>query len=243
LLLRLALQTHVECRDLPSEAVDGNSWVLASHAEILSQREGALVAASTSAQPWTGPFRAIAGVVVKQIGPRWLDVGAEASAGLSAFLMLAGIGLAGFGYGGAALGVAALGAFAGAVCGAWSGLRQRLWLRDRGERLRDFVPLGVDAAALIALTTLTLVNGAGGNLVTQIALPVLALGLARLGTVGGKAKAAAFWQDRTLHLAAFAAAAATGYLNEALALFALSALAYLTLRSAQEAAHQLTGGE
>ncbi len=241
LLLRLALQTRVECRDLPLEEMDRNNWVLASHAETLNQRESALIAASISAQPWTGPLRAIAGGVVKQIGPRWLDVGAEASAGLSAFLMVAGIGLAGFGYGGAALSVAALGAFAGAVCGAWSGLRQRLWSHDRGERLRNIVPFGVDAAALITLITLTLVNGWSGNLIPQIALPVLALGLARLASIGGAAKGCAFWQDRTLHLAAYAIAAAMGYLNEALALFALIALAHLTLRSATEAAGQLTG--
>jgi hypothetical protein len=88
--------------------------------------------------------------------------------------------------------------------------------------------VGVD---LLAAVTVVLANGVSPEPVTRIALPLLAIGLARYLGTEGEGSLAAFWKDRSLHLAAFAVAAATGYLAEALALFTLGALLQLMLRT------------
>ncbi len=230
LLLRLALQARVECRSLAPRAVDGQGWILASHADVLAEREQALVTAGASVPAWTGPSRAAAGLLVRETAPRQLDKGPEISTGLAAFFAATGIALAGFGFGAAGLGMAAIGALAGSVSGAWSGLRRSLWAQTNGAKLFEYTSPAIDIAALVCLI---LVQGWQENPITQIALPVLAIGLARLASGEERPLSQAFWKDRALHLAGFAIAAATGYLGEALAIFACAALIQTT--------HNLTG--
>ncbi len=227
MLLRLGLQAKVECRDLDSEALDGHRWLLAGSTETLAKREQALLTASAPMPPWTGPGRAIAAIFVKQIAPRWFDIGPEASAALTALLMIVGLALAGFGYGALGLGAAGLGALTGAASVAWARLRERIWSTKSIPSLHRYVPLGVDIAAIISMIV---AYGWSADPVTQLALPILALGLARLASRDCKDSPAAFWQDRALHLTGFAIAAATGYLGEVLAVFALAALVQVTLR-------------
>ena len=227
MLLRLALQAKVECRDLGSETLDGQRWLLAGRAETLAKRERALVTASASIPAWTGPGRALAATIVKGIAPLWLDVGPEASAVLTSFFMIAGLALTGFGYGAVGLGAAGLGAFFGAASVAWAELRERLWSSKFSSPFHRYVPLGIDIAAIISLI---LAYGWYAIPVTQLALPILALGLARLAARDRKEISADFWKDRFLHLTGFAIASATGFLGEALAVFALAALVQVTLR-------------
>lgn len=227
LLLRLALQSRVECRDLSGESLASRRWMLADSSSALAERELALVEAGAEVSSWMGPGRAAASLIVRKITPRWIESGADVSALAAAALLLGGLLLAGFGFGSTGLTVAALGALGGALSEAWSGLKRRLWSQKRVGWLHSVIPIGVDIAAA---TALLLVYGFDENPVVQIALPILAIGLAHHLGKGTGGKALAFWQDRALHLAFFAVAAATGFLGEALSVFALAALAHLIFR-------------
>ena len=64
-----------------------------------------------------------------------------------------------------------------------------------------------------------------------LALPPIAIGLARVLGGKGEAPLATFWRDRAVHLTGFAVAAGFGILTELLALFALGAVLQLLLRA------------
>lgn len=227
LLLRLGLQARVECRDLSDEALEGDRWMLAVAADNLAGREHALITLSAATPAWTGPGSAIGAAFVRRIAPRWLDVGAEVSAGAAALLMITGLALAAFGLGAAGLGAAAAGAFAGAISNAWSGMRGRLWSSSGKSRMASALTLGVDAATAVILV---LIYGLAADPIAQIALPCFALGVSHYaGRVAGK-NAAAFWRDRSLHFVFFATGAATGFLGETVAIFGLAAMVQLLLR-------------
>ncbi len=227
LLLRLGLQSQLECRELSSDALEGDRWLLAVTGDGLAEREKALISQSSTIPSLTGPGRALAASLVKQITPRWLENGVEVSAATAAFLLVFGVILAGFGFGTAGLGVAAAGAFVGAISNSWAGLRQRLWSTKRGGRLSYALHIGTDLAATLILI---LVYGLAPNLVTQIALPILTVGIAHYAERVVADRPAAFWQDRSLHLAFFAGAAAMGFIGEAMAVFSIAALAQLLIR-------------
>lgn len=228
LLLRLGLQARVECHELPPAALDKGRWILASTDTALDERERALVRRHAPAHSWTGPARALAASIVRRIAPHWLGSASEASILAAGILMLGGVVLASLGQGAWGLGLAACGAFAAAFGEAWNELRKALWAVDKGRGVMFGVMVGVD---LLAAVTVVLANGVSPEPVTRIALPLLAIGLARYLATEGERSLAAFWKDRSLHLAAFAVAAATGYLAEALALFTLGALLQLMLRT------------
>ena len=236
LLLRLALQGRLACRALPSDALENEHgdarWMLACNTAALAERERALLNTNAPAVLWTGPGDAIADTVAREIAPRWIEKGPELSALAAGAFALGGVALSGFGYGVVGLLVAAMGAFGGALSGAWASVRARLWSRATSARLDRGVRLSLEVAAIVALILASGILASGVLLdpIVKCALAVLAVGLSQLAGRGSRTAAKAFWRDRTVHLIGFAVAAGAGYLTQALAVFAIAALAVLLLR-------------
>lgn len=227
LLLRLCLQARVETREISADDLESGRWMLASDHKALTDRELALVKGSAGMPPWTGPGRALAATFVRRIAPRWLEKGSEISVLVGGFLLISSVGVAGLGMGPVALAIAAAGAFVMAVGEAWASLRKTLW----SESDKSAAPAAmVLLSDLLAAVTVAFANGLTQPGIAEFALPLIAIGLARhLGGAGPEALAA-FWRDRTLHLVLLEIAAGAGFLSEALALFALGAVAQLLLR-------------
>lgn len=227
LLLRLALQARVKGKPVESDTLDSGRWMLATNNEALAKRESALVESSVTVPPWSGPSNALAAVIAQRIAPRWLGIGSEISAVAAVALCLGGVALVASGMVPLGLGAVGLGALVAMLSGAWGRLRAALWSEDRGAQMRKGLGLMTD---LLAVAALLLAVGPGSPESAQIALPLIAVGLARhLGSVTDDALSA-FWGDRASHLVFFAITAAWQVLNEALALFALGAVVQLLLR-------------
>lgn len=227
-LLRIALQARVECFELPASASEQGSWLLASDRASLAQAETRLIAAHAGVPSWAGPSQALAASILREMTPRGLENGPESSAVVAIALTVCGVSLAAFGLGSWGLAVAGLGAFAGALSGTWGKLRAALW-SHRADGLRDRVlGAGIDAAAIAGLV-LTL--GIAIKPIALLALPAIAVGLARALGASGEGALSAFWRDRGVHLLGFAVGAGLGILSELLALFALGAVLQLLLRT------------
>ncbi len=231
LLLRLALQASVECRQLADGSADSGDgtarWMIAHSGSAIAEREAALLDSSVSEPSWTGPGLAIAAIATRAIAPRWIEKGPEISALSAVFLTLSGVGLTGYGLPLVGLSLAAFGAFGGAMSAEWSALRSRLWSQDTSARRATMLTIALDCSAAIVLI---LALGVPISLVANAALPILAIGLAHLAGRDDRASVNAFWRDRGLHLIGFAIASGAGYLNEALSIFAIAALLQLLLR-------------
>ncbi len=229
MLLRLALQARTECRDWSERGLGEGNWLLADDQLALDAREKALIGASTASESVGAPFRALSTVLLGRIGARSLTGGPPATAAGGVAIMLAGLGAALSGFGSVGLGVAACGAFVAEFAGQWALLRERLWSQARGKVFEHLLPLGVEVIATACLLTAFMNEDPPPS---AVALPVFAMALSYLaGRSQGTGTTIPFWHDRTLHLIAFAIAAALGYTGEALALFGLAALAQVILRS------------
>ncbi|MFU7528584.1 hypothetical protein [Qipengyuania sp. ASV99] len=242
LLLRLGLQARTECRDIQTLASEDGCWMLASDSDALRRRERALIDSVTEALPWTGPGRALAAVLVRRITPRWLEHGAIVSAGIAAVLLLVGIAFVVGGWDSTGLAATAMGAFVAAVWQTFSDVRAGLWSLDQGRNGRAIALLKntLDAAAALTLILAVGLDARSEGVLSfpalnqpDIALPILALGIAHQAALATTERSAAFWLDRPLHLALFAAAAVGGFLDEAIALFGLGAMLQLMLHRAR----------
>lgn len=228
MLLRLALQAGVECRELPRDAFEDAGWMLATDTRAIAARELALIENISRSAPWSGPGRAIAATLVRRIAPRWLDQGSEYSAIAAVVLAAAGAVLAIAGFGVSGIATVALGAFAAGLSEAWARLRAGLWTRKERTGVGFALELCMDAIAAIALLG---AYGFGAQPLPHTALVLLAVGLARYLGVAGEGRLAPFWRDRAVQLMILAVAHAFGVLGEALALFALGAWVQLMLRT------------
>ncbi len=239
LLLRLALQARVECKPISHEVLDGGRWTIAWDEMRVAQRETMLIAERRAGLEGAGLGGAAARWGVAGIAPRWLARGSEFSAGLSG---VAGLGVCALGFwaflaGGAAsgaawigwlaLGLAALGACAGEVSRAWGALRGAPWPISRAPISPALIDNAVDVICIIALI---IAHGIYPAPALQIALPLLAIGLARLAANTKVEKTAGAWRDRTSQMMIFMLAEAAGGLSIILALFTLGALLQLMLR-------------
>ena len=234
LLLRLALQSRVSCRAVPADTLENSRWMVASGADALVQRELALVSENCAKPLWTGPGRALASWIVRRLAPKGLKSGSEIATGVAIGLVLLCAGLAAIGQGAATLGVAALASLAFAFSTSFSQLREGLWAQPMSQRFfkaKDDLIEGLTAIIVIYVSWLF------GSLVLHLALPALAMGLSYYIGRSATGLTSAFWRDRFSHLAAFATAAGLGYLEEAIALFALMALCFLlsSLKSGEKA--------
>lgn len=228
LLLRLALQSRVECRAVSLDTLDDDRWVLANNTEAIALRSSALINAGVPRPEWTGPGAALANLLARKVGPQGIANGLEWGAGTALLLFGVAAVPAGFGYGGIALAIASLGAFACAVGEAFGKLRQFLAHSGADSMIARFLPA---FSALATVLILILVYDPLESAEIRVALPILATGLSWLAACDAAPPASAFWRDRTLHLAGFAISAAFGVFSEILILFALGALAQMMLRA------------
>lgn len=234
MLLRLALQARVACHDWSERGLDAGSWLLATDQAGLIEREEAMINGNVSAAPVTAPFHALSAKVVRALGRTGLSLSPWMVAGLGLATMLAGAGAAGLGFGAVGLSIAACGSFAAMLAGQWTLLRERLGLLPKWGIFERALRPSVDAIASLCLI-LGYIQASPPF--AALALPLFAIVISHiLGRGRPLAPAIPFWDDRTLHLAGFAIAAAIGVLGEALALFGLASLAYFMVRS-----HRATG--
>ena len=228
LLLRIALQARVECTQLEAGALDNGDWILATDKAALIRAETAMIEGSAPIPSWAGPGQAIAALIARKIAPRGLEKGCEISAVIAIVLALSGVALSGFGFGAWGIGIAGIGAFAATLSNVWGRLRGALWSQGPSSRLSNALNAAID---LLATVSLMLAIGIWDALPPLLALPPIAIGLARVLGGKGEAPLATFWRDRAVHLTGFAVAAGFGILTELLALFALGAVLQLLLRA------------
>ncbi|MEM7778999.1 MAG: hypothetical protein AAF697_01260 [Pseudomonadota bacterium] len=234
LLLRLALQARVASQTLEISAGDATNWLLALEQNGLREREQEIIAGSRARISDGGIGGTLAAFSVVKIAPRWLRQGSEVSAGIAAIFAAISLGLAATSVLGqsAALAlwplvVAILASLLSEVSIVWGRLRAQLWPRARRIINPDWVRALVDATFAAGLVS---AHGITPNPALQIALPLIAVGLARNAGDAAPGRMSSFWRDRVLQISGFALAALGGVLSEALALFTLGAVAQLMLR-------------
>ncbi len=227
LLLRLALQSGVKDMPLDIEAVNEGEWLLASDADELEKRQIALVARGAEVAPWTGPGRALAGLIVQKLAPKGLEQGPLllAIVGIAASAAMVGASWVELSVFGLLLG--AVGAFTLAMSRAGTRLRSSIFGTSKKEKSSRILNALQDILAVTALMIPALTPAIDP---AEAALPVLAIGLARLSSTVNSTAIAGFWADRTTHLIAFAVCAIIGQLPLGIAVFAALALAQCILR-------------
>jgi hypothetical protein len=230
-LLRLALQAGTTCRNLSSEELTPESWLLADSAVAVEQHQRALIAAAAPGGDWRAPMTALAAATVRALAPRGLTHGAPIIAGLALAALLGGVIAASLGWTTGGIALAVVGAFAARVSAAYAALAARLARQaDTGAQQPAL------SAALDILAALTLWFGlAPWPEWTPLAvIGPLVIGLARLTARANKGALAALADDRASLLLLLALASAFGLLPEALAALALALLTALLLRSAPD---------
>ncbi len=228
LLLRIGLQSRVECRLVSPDWLEDDRWLVASVGSALAEREQSLIKASAPSAGWSSPTKNVAAGIVRKIAPQWIENAAEIKGGVSLLLYLTAGALAFYGQGPIALGVVALGAFGASMAEAWLALRNALWSHGSVSPLGRYLPV-VTSIAVCAV--LILAMGPALPIATaSMVLPVLAIGLAHYVSRSSDSAISRFFSDTPFHLMIFATAAAFGQLESALAIFALIALAQLLLR-------------
>lgn len=236
MLLRLALQAQVECKELPRDAFDTGEAVFALAPNQLARRELSLVEAGSGIPPWSGPGRALASLIVRKFAPKRLEGGVEAGIAAGVLFLAGGLALSLWGSAVAPLGMAAVGAFSIAVASAWSGLRARLWSTPR-SRHWDLLASPLTDLAILGILLFSRYFEQGPDAersIELVAMPVLAIGLTHLLGREPDGAPSAWGRDRTLHCVFFAICAAAGYLSEGISIFALLALGILALSRKQK---------
>ncbi len=227
LLLRLALQARVDCRSLKPEALEQGRWLIAAEGRDLVEREQALIQGHATNAHWSGVSSAISAAIARKTAPKGLENGAEFSLGAAGLLMGSATVLAAYGHGAAALGAGASGFLALALGESFVQMREAFWSKARA-RWRRLAPLY--SGEILAITLLLYVSWLAGSAVTSLALPMLAIGISHYLGFRRSSAVSAFWRDRFTHFAGFTVAAASGFLAEAVALFALAGLAGLLIQ-------------
>lgn len=228
LLLRMALQDSVPCELRSERGRITSDPVLATSRESLISHQKSLMKSHSEAAIWSAPFvslarRLAARLVMQQssISPAGLLGASAASFTIAAALMVFdqyGIGLI----------LAAIGAFS--AQGALSSVTLRARLHSRGKiaAWKPFVSPVIDIATVVAL--LMALERVGAPL-ELMALPLFAIGLARIAAHKDDSRLGMLWSDRTLHLLGFAAAAFAGMLAPFTTVFGIGALAYKLLHT------------
>lgn len=233
LLVRLALQARIECREVPARHLENDRWLIATDDEAMGRLSDRMVDSGLPARVWTGPSQSLAAGLVRSLGPRRMARGAETGAVVAGVLLTLAIVLAGFGYSAAGLGIAALGLFAASVASVFARLRHHLAPTTASSPLGKALAsneLG-NLALLLATVAVMFALERRINPLNSLAIPVLAMGLGWLSGRACTGRAKAFWRDSPLHLAILAAASLFGMLEEGVILFALGALLHLMLNA------------
>lgn len=231
LLLRLSLQAGTPCAELDAEAAAPEAWMLADSAAALAAQELALIRSSDASLDWRAPLGALASVMVRQLALRRITAGTRIAAGIALGLMTGAIVAAVLGYPTVAVALAAVGAFAGNISAGYAGLTRKM-LRQPAIAIAAMpISWAIDAMAAAALVAALVPEGQWSAPLAPLAVcGLLVIGLARLAARAESSAAATIWSDRASLLAVLGLAAALGFLAEATALLALTALGALLLR-------------
>lgn len=234
LLLRLALQTGVPCEPMRQSEPDAVGVLLSVSQDVLNERQRALIEAISEPLVWTAPFQAIGSLLAKKFALSGIEQVREFGLGSAGLLMAIGIACAWLGFGAVGIFASALGVFCGTLVTRWCSLRLRLFGDQGSSRFNRICNLVLDLGAIA-----TLIGALNPTLegIAIAALPAFAVGLARLGAVGGNKAIRAFWSDRTCHLMIFGFAAIAGALAPVLSIFGLLVLADKLLHQQENSAN------
>jgi hypothetical protein len=227
LLLRLALQAHTPCHDLGLSQLELGTWVLADSTGVLATHERGLMARAVRPYDFRAPMIALADMLVGALAPRGLRHGTAAAGSLALALALGGVVAAALGAAAVGLGLAAAAAFSGTIAAGYAGLAQRLQRRSGTIPGEAAFRVALDALAALALWFVLAPLPEWSAL--AICGPLL-IGLARLAAwEDAKVALSALWRDRASLLGVLTIAAFAGFVSEATALLAATALCALLL--------------
>lgn len=193
LLLRLALQSGVGLVPLDASHLEAGEWVLLRAGSELAQREQSLLESSAERVSWWEPTKAISRRIARFLAPDGLDRGSVVSGAISA-VSLAGAAIAG--YTQAVPWALLLTALSILAFESRDGmLRLKTLLRGAEPKSsRKWLGLLVDLL-LVGVLSWPFV---AANAVAQLFLPVLAIGMLRLGEKGWKAPLSRLLTDRAI---------------------------------------------
>ena len=234
LLLRLGLQDGVASKAISTEGKNAFKPKLATNRETLISLENLMIGQRIGQSVWSGPFLALGDLLAAAVlrGKAAATVGLL-GAGMAVALLIAA-GLVWFDQLAYALILTGLGAVCGQCAVALHITQSAPRSGESISRYCTVLQVFIDVSALFFLVMALDPTVAP---IDRLALPFLALGLARIAARTTHKIASAFWSDRALHLFGFAAAAVFGVLAPALALFGLGAVAYKLLRTHENPAN------
>lgn len=227
LLLRLALQARTPCHELGLAQLERDVWIVVDSAAALDAHERNLMARAVLPRDFWAPMIALADTLVSAIAPRGLLHGKALAAGLALVLALGGVLAAALGAPAIGLATAAAAAFSGTMAAGYARLAQRLQRRSGAIPGEAAFRIALDALAALTLW-FALAPWPDWNALAMCG-PLL-IGLARLtAREEGRVRWSTLWRDRASLLGLLAIAAAAGFVPEATALLAATALGTLLL--------------
>jgi hypothetical protein len=189
---------------------------------MLEKHERDLISRAAATRDFRAPLIALAGLIVETLAPRGLHKGTSVAGGLAIALALSGVTGAALGAAAIGLALAAAAMFSGTLALAYAGIARRLH-RQSGAGSGE-VAFAVALDALAALTLWFALAPLPEWSALAICGPLL-IGLARLAARDeGEVPLSAFWRDRASLLVMLALVASAGFLPEATAAFATTAL-------------------
>jgi hypothetical protein len=223
----LAFQAHTPCHDLGLSQLEPGTWVLADSTGVLATHERDLMARAVRPYDFRAPMIALADMLVGALAPRGLRHGTAVAGSLALALALGGVVAAALGAAAVGLGLAAAAAFSGTIAAGYAGLAQRLQRRSGTIPGEAAFRVALDALAALALWFVLAPLPEWSAL--AICGPLL-IGLARLAAwEDAKVALSALWRDRASLLGVLTIAAFAGFVSEATALLAATALGALLL--------------
>ncbi|TRD12557.1 hypothetical protein FGU71_12245 [Erythrobacter insulae] len=220
MLLRIALQSRSGTVPVVLDGGGGENWVLARDENDLAKLEKLLLDRAAAKANWAAPFTALSAIATRSFAH--LSWGREPvpSAIIAVITMALAIIVIWQNYAAAGLAIAAIGAFMASFSAASGRLKSALY----GEGELEFFPQKINIMVdVLAIVSLVFVLGLSNF--SDAAIPVIVIGLLQLAARDASARAAPFWNDRALHLAAFAICTVYGGLSGALIILGLAALA------------------
>ncbi|WFL77132.1 hypothetical protein P7228_14235 [Altererythrobacter arenosus] len=235
LLLRLALQAGTQVVLLEKQKLASGELILAKGEAALEKRETALLDRAAQSNPWTAPGLALANRLARRFSPKGLDRGPIAGLVAGGIAGLAAIGLAATDYPFPALILVALASFSLRLSAAFKALASRL--RGIGGSSKHL--FWNNALVDVLLTVVLVLPTTAPMIPRRLFLPLILIGLLRLGARHPNRRISALFSDRILLALVLAPAAWFGVLTQAMAVLSLLILAVL-LGSGRQS--QITGG-
>ena len=203
LLLRLALQARTPVVSLGADALDDGSLLLALDTSVVAQREADLLGGSASKLSWFAPGNALAARLATSMAPGGLKIGPLIAGVLTGGLLGIGVLLSLFGYQPIGLAAIAAACLAGNVGTALNALKTRLYDLPQNPNIARYINIIIDIVIIIALTVPATLENAHERLF----LPVMMVGLLRIGSNLANARIKALLDDRVVLAVILAVAA------------------------------------